>query len=112
MRCTPSEQLTRRHGRWGAFESFLSRWRKTAWFQPAQEIIEELLVPSGVVVTILVFMFQAAIAGGILSSGPWAGRALTTGEISSIVAALTGDLSELAGCSLPADFRFWLASAH
>jgi hypothetical protein len=43
---------------------------KTARFQPPQEFIEESLVPSGVVVTILVFMFQAAIAGGILSSRP------------------------------------------
>jgi hypothetical protein len=90
---------------------FYSDMADRAWISPAKSFIDKVLLPNSVLITILVAVFQAAVAIAILTGGPWAGPALVAGGVFSIVGALTGSPTETVGFGILAAIHFWLASA-
>ena len=83
-----------------------------AWLQPAQIFIEEFLVPNSAAVTVLVAVFEAALAIAILSRGAAVRWALVAGGVFSIAGALTGSPAETVGYGALAAIHFWLARAR
>ncbi len=93
-------------------QQFYSDMADQAWLRPAQLFVERVLVPNSVAVTVVVVVFQAALAFAILSRGAAVGPALVAGGVFSIVGALTGNPAETVGYLLLAALHFWLAAAH
>ena len=80
-----------------------------AWMPPAQSFIEQFLVPNSGVVTVLVVVFEAGTAAGILTRGSMVRPALIAGGIFSLVGAITGSSAETVGYGVLAALQFWLA---
>lgn len=93
-------------------EQFYREMADQAWLRPAQSLIESLLVPNSVVVTVLVIVFQAAVATAILTRGTMVRRALLAGGAFSVIGALTGSPAETIGYGLLAALHFKLAAEH
>lgn len=91
-------------------EQFYVEMADQAWLPPAQAFIERFLVPNSVSVTVLVALFEATMAGAILSQGTAVRAALIAGGVFSIVGALTGGPVETIGYALLAALHFWLAA--
>lgn len=83
-----------------------------AWFPPGELLVERVLLPNSSAVTIMVVVFEAVLAVGILTGGSAVGPALMAGGIFSIVGALTGSPGETVGYGALAAVHFWLAAAH
>ena len=92
-------------------QEFYSDMADRAWIPPAGTFIEKVLLPNSVLITVLVAVFQAAVAIAILTRGPWAGPALVAGGVFSIAGALTGSRAETVGFGILAAIHFWLASS-
>lgn len=92
-------------------EFYLAMAEQT-WIRPAQVFVEEVLVPNSAAVTVLVALFEAALAIAILSRGAAVRWALVAGGVFSIVGALTGSPAETIGYGLLAAVHFWLARAR
>ena len=88
---------------------FYSDMAYRAWISPAKSFIDKVLLPNSVLITVLVAVFQAAVAIAILTRGPWAGPALVAGGVFSIAGALTGSRAETVGFGILAAVHFWLA---
>ena len=88
---------------------FYSDMADRAWISPAKSFIGKVLLPNSVLITVLVAVFQAAVAIAILTRGPWAGPALVAGGVFSIAGALTGSRAETVGFGIVAAIHFWLA---
>jgi len=93
-------------------QKFYGDMADRAWLPPAKALIHKLLVPNSVAVTVLVIVFQAALAIAILTRGTAVGPALVAGGVFSIIGALTGSPGETFGYGVLAGLHFWLASAH
>lgn len=68
-----------------------------AWIAPAEAFIRNVLVPNSVTVTILVVLFQGALAVAILSRRSLVGPALIVGGVFSLMGAFTGNPTETIG---------------
>jgi len=83
-----------------------------AWLPGTEAFVEKVPVSNSVVVTIMVVVFQAALAIAIFSQGSLVGPALVAGGVFSIVGGLTGSPSETVGYGVLAAIHLMLASAH
>ena len=92
-------------------QEFYGEMADRAWIPPAKTFIEKVLLRNGVLITVLVAVFQAAVALAILTRGAWVGPALVAGGVFSIVGALTGSRAETVGFGILAAIHFWLAAA-
>ena len=92
-------------------QEFYGDMADRAWLQPSKTFIEKMLLPNSVVITVLVAVFQAAVAIAILTRGAYVGPALVAGGVFSIVGALTGSPAETVGFGILAAIHFWLASS-
>ena len=92
-------------------QEFYSDMADRAWLSPAGTFIKKVLLPNSVLITVLVAVFQAAVAIAILTRGAWVGPALVAGGVFSIVGALNGSPAETVGFGALAGIHFWLASA-
>ncbi|MGI9584110.1 MAG: hypothetical protein ACR2N7_00795 [Acidimicrobiia bacterium] len=90
-------------------EQFYQDMADLAWLPPAKAFVEAWLVPNSNLATILVVVFQAATAIGILSRGSLVRPALVGGGLFSIVGAVTGSPAETIGYGALAALLFWLA---
>ena len=93
-------------------KEFYGDMAERAWLRPAEVFVEKVLVPNSVAVTVMVVVFQAAVAIAILTRGPWVAPALVAGGVFSIVGALTGSPAETVGYLVLAAVHFILASGH
>jgi hypothetical protein len=93
-------------------QEFYGDMANQAWLRPAEIVIEELILPNSVTVTILVIVFQAAVAIGILTRGAAVRPALVAGGVFSIIGAVFGSPAETVGYGLLAAIQFRLASTH
>ena len=92
-------------------QEFYADMADGAWLSPAETFIEKVLLPNSVIITVLVAVFQTAVAVAILTRGAWVGPALVAGGVFSIVGAMTGSPAETVGFGILAAIHFWLASA-
>jgi hypothetical protein len=93
-------------------QEFYGEMANQAWLRPAEVVIEEVFLPNSVAVTILVIVFQAAVAIGILTRGAAVRPALVAGGVFSIVGAVFGSPAETVGYGVLAVIQFRLASTH
>lgn len=93
-------------------EKFYGDMANLAWIRPARQLIEEVLLPNSVAVTVLVIVFQAAVAIAILARRAAAGPALVAGGIFSIVGALTASPVGTVSYLLLAAIHFRLARSR
>ena len=90
-------------------EKFYGDMADLAWIRPAKLLVEEVLLPNSVTVTVLVIVFQAAVAIAILSRRAAAGPALVAGGVFSVVGALTASPVGTVNYLILAAIHFWLA---
>ena len=93
-------------------EAFYQAMADNAWLPPAEALIESLLVPNSIAVTVLVIGFEALAAIAILSRTTAVGPALVAGGVFSIIGAFTGNPVETIGFGILAVIHFRLASAR
>lgn len=93
-------------------EKFYSDMANLAWIRPARLFVEEVLRPNSVTVTVLVIVFQAAIAIAILTRSAATGPALRAGGVFSVVGALTASPVGTVGYLILAAIHFRLAQAR
>jgi hypothetical protein len=93
-------------------QKFYGDMADRAWLRPAEILIEKVLLPNSVAVTVLVVVFEAAVAIAILTRGAAVGPALVAGGVFSIIGALFGSPGETVGYGVLAAIHFMLASAH
>ena len=91
---------------------FYQAMADSAWLPPSEALVEGVLVPNSVVVTVLVIGFEALAAIAILSRTAAVGPALLAGGVFSIIGAFTGNPVETIGYILLAIVHFRLASAR
>lgn len=91
---------------------FYQAMADNAWLPPAEALVESVLVPNSVVVTVLVIGFEALAAIAILSRTTAVGPALVAGGVFSIIGAFTGNTVETVGYAFLAIVHFRLASAR
>ena len=93
-------------------EEFYQAMADNAWLPSAEALVESVLVPNSVVVTVLVIGFEALAAIAILSRTIAVGPALVAGGVFSIIGAITGNPVETIGFGILAVIHFRLASAR
>ena len=93
-------------------EKFYTEMADLAWIGPARAVIEGVLLPNSVVVTVWVIIFQAAVAIGILTRKAAIGPALVAGGVFTIVGALTASPIGTVGYLILAVIHFRLARTH
>ena len=93
-------------------ETFYSDMADLAWIQPARLLIEEVFLPNSVAVTVLVVVFQAAVAIAILTRSAAVGPALVAGGVFSVVGALTASYVATVSYLILAAIHFRLAKAR
>jgi len=93
-------------------QDFYNDMADQAWIRPAEALVDKLFVPNSVTVTVLLVVFQAALAIAILTRGAAVRPALVAGGVFSIVGALTGNPAETIGFGVLAVIHFRLASAR
>jgi hypothetical protein len=90
-------------------EKFYTEMANLAWIRPARLLIEEVLLPNSVAVTVLVVVFQASVAIAIFTRMAAVGPALVAGGVFSIVGALTASPVATASYLILAAVHFALA---
>ncbi len=95
---------TLRHSR-----QFFGDFADGAWFGPAASFIRRVVIPNGTVFTVLLILFQAAIAIAIFSRGGLVTQALLAGGAFSLVVALFSSPGGTAGNLALAALYFGLA---
>jgi hypothetical protein len=91
--------------------AFYEAMAERAWIPPAQVFVEKALVPNSLVITVMVVLFQGALAVAILGRGAWTAPALVAGGVFSVVGALTGSPAETVGYTILAGVHFALAAS-
>lgn len=95
---------TLRHG-----ADFYEDFADNAWLSPARRLINSLVIPNATVFTLLLIVFQAAIAIAILTRGEFVKPALLAGGAFSLgVAFFSNPAGAFAGLAL-ATLQFGLA---
>ena len=71
-------------------EKFYRDMADRSWLRPSESLIENMLVPNSVTVTVLVAVFEAGAAISILTRGPAVVPALVAGGVFSIIGGVDG----------------------
>jgi len=90
-------------------EQFYQDMSDVAWLPSAQAFIDQWLIPNSRAVTMLVVVFEAGAAIGILSRRSMVRPALMAGGAFSVIGAITASPAETIGYGLLAAVLFWLA---
>ena len=69
-------------------DEFYGSFADGAWLNPARWFVEEVVIPNARVFTVLLILFQVAVAAMILTRGDLVGTALVAGAAFAALAAL------------------------
>lgn len=90
-------------------EEFYGEFADRAWLAPAGRMINRLVIPNGVAFTVLLIVFQMAVAAAVLSRGALVGPALVVGGCFAAVVALFSSPGGAVGNVALATLQFALA---
>ena len=79
------------------YEDLYGSFADGAWLSPARRLINEVVLPNATVFTVLLILFQAAVAALILTRGDLVAAALVAGATFSLLAALASNLGGTLG---------------
>lgn len=93
-------------------QEFFGEFAARAWFAPARWLTSRLIVPNSVPFTVMLILFQAAVAASILSRGGAVGPALVIGAGFAAVVALFSSPGGAVGNGVLAAVQFTLAAVR
>ena len=98
---------TLRHSR-----EFFGEFAERAWFAPTARVTARLIVPNSVAFTIVLIVFQVAVATAILTQGNAVATALVVGGCFAASVAMLSSPGGTVGNLLLAAIQFALAGTH
>ncbi len=98
---------TLRHG-----DEFYGSFAIGAWFPPARSLVERVVIPNAGVFTVILILFQVAVAIMILSRGSLVTAGLVAGAVFSGLAALASSPGGTVGNLALAAILITLAASH
>lgn len=90
-------------------DEFYGSFSDGAWLSPARWLIDNVVLPNATLFTVLLIVFQAAVAIAILSRGDLVVAALLAGATFSILAALASSPGGTVGTLVLAAIQLFLA---
>ena len=93
-------------------DEFYGSFAEGAWFRPARWFVNEVVLPNATIFTVLLIVFQVAVAVLILSRGDLVAAALVGGATFSVLAALASSPGGTVGNLVLAVIQIALALAR
>jgi len=93
-------------------DEFYGGFAEGAWLKPARWFVDDVVIPNATVFTVLLILFQIAVAVLILTRGDLVTAALVAGATFAVLAALASNLGGTVGNLSLAAIQIALALAR